>query len=265
MFTDDDYVVEQYIKPEKVRKRLINDERADILGNFDDNDDKFPKKKVKKEKKSKEKVVVSEENPFDDGDDSEPENGDLVEDGIGNDESGEEGETENGEEAEDDASDNEEENNEENNEEKEESNEDESMDEATDEQHDESADNHSEPEQESEDQPSTVAEKSKSKAKKNKVKPTEKDRTKSSEKPVQKLDLSDDQLKALMRGASKKDKFVLYVTNLSYSTTRDTLTEFFGVAGAVKSVRIPKVRRNAFAFVEMNDITGFKVCIFDLN
>lgn len=264
MFTDDDYVVEQYIKPEKVRKRLINDERADILGNFDDNDDKFPKKKVKKEKKSKEKVVVSEENPFDDGDDSEPENGDLVEDGMGNDESSE-GETEKGEVAEDDASDNEEETNEENNEEKEESNEDESMDEATDEQHDESADNHSEPEQESEDQPSIVAEKSKSKAKKNKVKPTEKDRTKSSEKPVQKLDLSDDQLKALMRGASKKDKFVLYVTNLSYSTTRDTLMEFFAVAGTVKSVRIPKVRRNAFAFVEMNDITGFKVCIFNLN
>lgn len=260
MFTDDDYVVEQYIKPEKVRKRLINDERADILGNFDDDDDKFIKKKVKKVKKSKEKVVVSEENPFEDGDDSEPENGDLVEDGMENDESGE-GETENGEVAENDASDNEEDNNEDD----EESNEDESIEEATDEQHDESVNNHSEPEQESEDQSSKKTEKSKSKAKKNKVKPTEKDKTKSSEKPVKKLDLSDDQLKALLRGASKKDKFVLYVTNLSYSTTRDTLMEFFGVAGTVKSVRIPKVRRSAFAFVEMNDITGFKVCIFHLN
>lgn len=258
MFTDDDYVVEQYIKPEKVRKRLINDERADILGNFDDNDDKFTKRKGKKVKKSKEKVVVSEENPFEDGDDSEPENGDLVKDDMENDEAAEgEGETENGEVAEDDASDNEEENNEDN----EESNGDESMEEATDEEHDESANKHSEPEQESEDQSSKVAEKSKSKAKKIKVKPTEKDSAKSSEKPVKKLDLSDDQLKALMRGASKKDKFVLYVTNLSYSTTRDTLTEFFGVAGTVKSVRIPKVRRSAFAFVEMNDITGFKVCI----
>lgn len=240
MFTDDDYVVEQYIRPGKVRKRLINDERADILGNFDDDDDKHCKKKSKK---PKEMVIVSEENPFEDGVDSENENAS-------------ENEVENGEpdEDEDATSDKEEENDEE----IESANDDESMeaeeeeeDEATNEDHD-SENVQSEPEIE-------LPEKPQPKVKNNKEKSTEKAKSTTSKKPVKKLDLSDDQLKALMRGASKKDKFVLYITNLSYSTTRDTLTEFFSVAGTVKSVRIPKVRRNAFAFVEMSDITGFKV------
>lgn len=79
---------------------------------------------------------------------------------------------------------------------------------------------------------------------------------KKSQKP-----LSDDQIQSLIRGCSKKDRFVLYITNLNYSTTREQLTEFFAAAGLVKSVRVPKVRRSAFAFVEMSDIDGFKVCL----
>lgn len=62
-----------------------------------------------------------------------------------------------------------------------------------------------------------------------------------------------------MRGISKKDHFVLYVTNLNYETTKPNLEEFFGNAGAVKSIRIPKTRRSAFAFVEMCDLNGYKV------
>lgn len=76
MFDNSDYVVEDYIKPVKTRKRLINDERADILGNFDDDDGDNTKNKRKRDK-AKEKVVESEENPFADADSDSDDNGDV--------------------------------------------------------------------------------------------------------------------------------------------------------------------------------------------
>lgn len=210
-----DYIVEQYIKPTKVRKRLINDERADILGNFDDNDDKF-KKKAKKSNQ----IVLTEENPFADADNSEDENEDDIENKSTTDESNAEdikkGSDEDSE-TEEDVED-----------------------------HDETPINQSE----------FTKREIPSKKKEKNVKSVERNETKMIAKP----DLTDDQIQALIRGSSKIDRFVLYVTNINYSTTREGLTEFFSVAGAVKSVRVPKVRRSAFAFVEMSDISGFKVC-----
>lgn len=230
MFTDgSDYIVEQYIKPNKVRKPLINDERADLLGNFDDDDTKFKKKKPTNQKPI---VFTSEENPFADAvDESED---DQIKDE--NDES----------------------------------------DIATAE-YDSDSSNHS-------DTSNVTAEKSDNKIIDNKnasneieiveekeetpqrsttkAKNTNRKSEKMAKNSQKSLNLTDDQIKALIRGCSKKDRFVLYVTNLNYSTTREALTEFFEAAGQVKSVRVPKVRRSAFAFVEMSDIDGFKVGLF---
>ncbi|XP_031639084.1 nucleolin-like [Contarinia nasturtii] len=229
---DSDYIVEQYIKPKRVAVPLINDERADILGNFEDDDDKHGKKKSKK---VKEVVNISEENPFaDDDDDDDADDGDIIEDvnASENEEQNgisEEGETEEGEDVDENFE-----------------NDDEKMDEVVD-------------ENPSSDEitnvpPTKVTAKKQTKTKKQNVKTTE-----MKKQPIEKkTDLTDEQIKALVRGASKQDRFVLYVTNLNYSTTRDTLSEFFEAVGSVKSVRIPKVRRSAFAFVEMSDMTGFK-------
>lgn len=95
--------------------------------------------------------------------------------------------------------------------------------------------------------------------KKKKKKPDRTIDSSASTSAVQK-DLTEDQVKTLMRGISKKDHLVLYVTNLNYETAKPTLENFFSTAGAVKSVRIPKTRRSAFAFVEMCDLSGYKVC-----
>lgn len=239
MFTDQsDYIVEQYIKPIKVRKRLINDERADILGNFDDNDDKF-KKKAKKSNQ----IVLSEENPFADADNSEDENKDEIED-KNDDENEEDSEDENEDAIENDS------NKEESNAEDVENGSDEDSELSDDvENHDDTPMSQPEPAKNEREIPLKKKEKN--------VKRVDK----SASKVIKKSDLSDDQIQALIRGSSKKDRFVLYVTNINYSTTREALTEFFSVAGDVKSVRVPKVRRSAFAFVEMSDINGFKVCL----
>lgn len=232
---DSDYVVEEYIKPTKVRKRIINDERADLLGNFDDDDNKF-KKKAKKPKQ----IVESEENPFADADENENEaeggsdNGDEKNGEIEKSDAEEETENSDAEEENEDDDDNEE------------SSEEDIIDEAQN-----SDQSSSEPE-------ANVPEEVQPEVKTKKVKPTEKNKP-TVKKPEKKADLTDDQIKALIRGSSKQDRFVLYVTNINYSTTRETLTDFFSVAGPVKSVRVPKVRRSAFAFVEMSDIGGFKV------
>lgn len=228
MFDDSDYVVEQYIKPTKVRVPLINDERADLLGNFDDADDK----QKKKGKKRKEVITVFEENPFADEENSEAEG----------------------------ASENEEQNETVSDEEDVDANEDR-------EDHEDHGEDSSEEEAMSDNQDEiempevSSYEKEQPKAKKKKIKATESEtiKSKTTKKSDKKLDLSDEQIKSLVRGSSKQDRFVLYVTNINYSTTREGLTEFFGMAGAVKSVRVPKVRRSAFAFVEMCDINGFKV------
>lgn len=232
MFTDDsDYIVEQYIKPNKVRKRIINDERADLLGNFDDDDTKFKKKKTTNVKPI---VFASEEDPFTDAvDESENENDQQINDtndeediatadqdcDFSND-SDSNGTAEKCEVKNSDSK---------------------------------NASNKMEINEIEEETPQS----STTKAKKSNRKPV----------PVAKnlqkkpIDLTDEQIQALIRGSSKQGRFVIYITNLNYSTTREALTEFFEAAGQVKSVRVPKVRRSAFAFVEMSDINGFKVCL----
>lgn len=70
--------------------------------------------------------------------------------------------------------------------------------------------------------------------------------------------ISDDQLKKLLHGSSKINRFVLYVTNLTRETTKEHLQDFFSTAGAIKSVRIPKTRASNFAFVEMKDHQSFQ-------
>lgn len=228
MFTDNsDYIVEQYIKPNKVRKRLINDERADLLGNFDDDDSKFTKKRTTKTK-TKPIVFASEEDPF--TDDAVDESEDEQINGDKNDKNDESDIAT----AEPDSNGTAEKSEAENSDSKNASDEAEI----------------SEIEEET-PQPKTT------KAKQSNRKPVEK----AKKSPSKTLDLTDEQIQALIRGSSKKDRFVIYITNLNYSTTRETLTEFFEAAGQVKSVRVPKVRRSAFAFVEMSDISGFKVCI----
>ncbi|XP_062135187.1 uncharacterized protein LOC133844909 [Drosophila sulfurigaster albostrigata] len=70
--------------------------------------------------------------------------------------------------------------------------------------------------------------------------------------------ITTNQLNSLLRGASKLNRHVLYVTNLNFETTKDDLESHFAVAGAVKSIRIPKKRRGGFAFVEMEDLKSFQ-------
>lgn len=222
MFEDSDYIVEYYIKPKKIGKPLVNGERGDILGNFDDDDTKFQKKKPKT------KIIIdSEENPFADNNECET--------------------NENGEESENDNDEDDEVND------------------------DGIADNNSDGEQQEseskceEDKLKSIPEKSvmellsSKKQKPTKNQNTQKEIAAFDDGFQLKMNLTDNQVQALIRGASKKDRYVLYVTNLNYSTTRDDLKDFFEVAGPVKSVRIPKVRKNAFAFVEMSDVDGFKV------
>lgn len=70
-------------------------------------------------------------------------------------------------------------------------------------------------------------------------------------------DISSEQMKKLMTGA-KSTRLVMYVTNLSFDTTKDMLESHFSDAGIVKSVRIPKKRKSGFAFVEMEDADSFQ-------
>lgn len=56
-------------------------------------------------------------------------------------------------------------------------------------------------------------------------------------------------------------RYILYVTNLSGETTKSMLEDFFGDAGSIRAIRIPKVRLGCYAFVEMKDFDGFKVKI----
>lgn len=229
---ESDYVVEEHIKPAKVRVPLINDERADILGNFEDPD------KKKSKKKPKVVDIGSEENPFadeededDDGDDAEIEEAEeAVED------EDEEGESGSGEE-------------------------DEEMMESNAEEADEARSSGSETE------PSIVEPIMKQLPSKSEKKPSLQKKSKQLSQPETPTNtesgnrLSDDQITALMKGVSKKDRFVLYVTNINYETSKERLHDFFASAGDVKSVRIPKSRRTAFAFVEMSDLQSYRVSL----
>lgn len=77
-------------------------------------------------------------------------------------------------------------------------------------------------------------------------------------KPVKKNELSETQLQQLLRGTAKPNRYVLYVTNLNFETTKKDLMEHFGVKGEVRSIRIPKKRRGGFAFVEMSSLEGYR-------
>lgn len=247
MFGDDsDYVVEQYIKPTKVAVPLINDERADILGNFDDEDAKFNKKKAKKRK---EIVSTSEENPFFDVEDNEMS-------GIGDQSDVEmNGEDTNSDDGGEDMP------------EKNHSLNEDQLESEPEPEDQNGSERDGEPASQSDEHKVKLKQKTKVKEKpsqsklKNKKSKAEKMKATTSTKSEKKVELSDEQMKALIRGSSKQDRHVLYVTNLNYSTTRESLTDFFSVAGTVKSIRIPKVRRSAFAFVEMADPASFKVCV----
>lgn len=77
-------------------------------------------------------------------------------------------------------------------------------------------------------------------------------------------EIGEEQITALLRGVSKANRFVLYVTNLNFATSKERLAEYFSQAGAVKTVRIPKKRKGGFAFIEMADVTAFKVSLPDV-
>lgn len=70
--------------------------------------------------------------------------------------------------------------------------------------------------------------------------------------------LSTEQLTQLMRGTAKANRYVLYVTNLDFDTSKTDLLEHFSKIGSVRTVRIPKNRRGGFAFVEMDDLEGYQ-------
>ncbi|XP_055917666.1 uncharacterized protein LOC129949943 [Eupeodes corollae] len=176
-----DYEVEQFVRPDKIRKQ-VNDDSADLLGNFDD--------AKRKEIFDGTYVETKNTNPSDEENEDEE-----VKDFSG--ESGDEvktnGSTNHNNDDEDD--------------------DDEDMDEDDD-------------DAETPDIPTTK--------------------------------LTTEQLASLMRGASKANRFVLYVTNLNFDTVREDLEDYFRQAGEVKSVRIPKKRRGGFAFVEMANIDSFQ-------
>lgn len=242
-----DYIVEEFIKPNKVRKRIINDERGDLLGNFDDST-------LKKKPKTKMKFEM-EENPFadNDDDDSDPDDDDGPRDDTeksGNDEDlpGTSEEYTNGFNVTDEnvVSSSPEANDSEENSDNESG--------TNSQQQTISSNNKKEKLITANTQLETEHEKKDMKKKKKKSK-TNND---PSIDPTGNK-LNDEQIQALLRGACKQNRYVLYVTNLNYETTRDKLSELFTAAGTVKSVRIPKNRKTAFAFVEMDDINGFKV------
>lgn len=79
-----------------------------------------------------------------------------------------------------------------------------------------------------------------------------------SEVHIAKGGLSKSQLEQLRKGAAKTNRYVLYVTNLSFETTKPHLEDLFSTKGSVRSVRIPKQRKGGFAFVEMTDLESFQ-------
>lgn len=221
--SDSDYVVEEYVKPKKIRVPLINDESADLLGNFDD-------KKRKDIESGALKDVYSEENPF--------------EDSISDEEEDDEVEEDDSEEDDDDAV---------------EDDRNSSLDEDTMQTEEPTTvDSHGGSDNTGELSSAPAKDKKKNNKKKKAVPGAEPQEPPTEYSKTGKL--SDVQINALMRGAKNQNRFVLYVTNLNYETTKHKLTEFFSAAGTVKSVRVPKTRKNAFAFVEMQDLDGFKVC-----
>lgn len=190
---DSDYIVEQFVKPDKIGKLATNDESADILGNFDD----------KKRKNIENNVFEEEPEPEDDDEDEEEESDEEEEEEVDDDD--------------DDAE-------------------------------------VAETTIDDEGNVKTITNKRKIDAtaepKAKKVRKT---------KPENNGEIGEEQITSLLRGVSKANRFVLYVTNLNFGTDKDRLAQYFSQAGVVKTVRIPKKRKGGFAFVEMADVTAFKV------
>lgn len=182
---DSDYIVEQYVRPDTIGVPLINDESADILGNFDDQ-----KRKQIQENAIDDFAASSDE---EEEDDEEAESEDEVQDHPV---------------AKKRFS-------------------------TADDQHD-------------------VDDGSLPAIKKRKPNtPINSDGT-----------IGEEQVASLLKGVSKANRLVLYVTNLNFATSKERLAEYFSSAGPVKAVRIPKKRKGGFAFIEMADLTGFKVRYF---
>lgn len=218
---DSEYVVEDYIKPKKIRKPLINDDSADLLGNFDD-------KKRKEIEKNPNFNLTNEEDPF-------ASDSDFDEDSIDEDDEKASDEEANDEEANDEDAD-------------------------TKETNGENIDEEQLPQSTSDTETDAKLQKTTKIKKKKKNESVEVDERPPDAGKVS-GNLSNQQITSLMKGASKQNRFVLYVTNLNYDTSKERLSEFFQKVGEVKSVRIPKNRKTAFAFVEMDDLNGFKVSI----
>lgn len=70
--------------------------------------------------------------------------------------------------------------------------------------------------------------------------------------------LSGEQIQQLLKGAAKSNRYVLYVTNLNFATSKDDLMEHFRSKGNIRSIRIPKRRKGGYAFVEMSDLEGYR-------
>lgn len=75
--------------------------------------------------------------------------------------------------------------------------------------------------------------------------------------PFGKKSLTNEQLAQLRKGTAKTNRYVLYVTNLNFETTKADLEDHFSEVGKVRSVRIPKKRSGGFAFVEMDDLESY--------
>lgn len=181
---DSNYIVEEYVRPDKIGAPPVNDESADILGNFDD------KKRKNIENNVLEEDSFMESNSEEDSDDSDDDEEQLSE------------------------------------------------------QMDSTANPTDNP---------LIAEKEQKKAaraKLAKMMQEEEDRNGR---------IGQEQITSLLQGVSKANRFVLYVTNLNFTTSKERLAEYFSQAGGVKAVRIPKKRRGGFAFIEMVDINAFQV------
>uniref|UniRef100_A0A182PFS0 RRM domain-containing protein n=1 Tax=Anopheles epiroticus TaxID=199890 RepID=A0A182PFS0_9DIPT len=70
--------------------------------------------------------------------------------------------------------------------------------------------------------------------------------------------LTSEQIGAILQTIKNNKRFVLIVKNLDFSTSKEEIQQHFDQAGRVKSVRIPKHRSSAFAFVEMVNADGFQ-------
>lgn len=71
-------------------------------------------------------------------------------------------------------------------------------------------------------------------------------------------DITKNEIQELLKDRTSK-RFVLCVDNVDFKSTKEEIEHHFSTVGAVKSVRVPKHRKSAFAFVEMKDIDSLHV------